>query len=101
MSFHVGQNVICVDADDTNSHGAPELTKGATYIVRWCGDHFDEISVRLVGVGRPHLLARWSDFPFRASRFRPLIERKTDISIFNKIARDESERSPARIGEDA
>ncbi|MCK1717207.1 hypothetical protein [Bradyrhizobium sp. 141] len=36
----------------------------------------------------------WPDYPFAAYRFRPAVERKTDISVFTEILRKASK--PAR-----
>lgn len=95
MAFHVGQKVVCVDVSaplagktirgslvNANLNG---LTLGATYTVRgfgisWtdgsAGIYLDEI-VRIAHEG--------AEITFAARRFRPVIERKTDISIFTAM----------------
>lgn len=102
MSFHVGQKVVCVDADQTRWDGIVELIKGQVYTIRWIGTYVvpewgdgwdtDEVCVKLAEVPRRHDGAlphdrRADDMPFRVARFRPVIERKrkTDIAIFNRL----------------
>jgi hypothetical protein len=34
------------------------------------------------------LLPYWVEMPFWAARFRPVVERKTSIAIFEKMLRD-------------
>jgi len=76
MTFQVGQKIVCVDASLPANpwHRANPLVKDRIYVVRDslrcnCG------CVDIDGSGRG-----WQPF-----RFRPLIERKTDISIFTKM----------------
>ena len=94
MNFRVGQKVVCVDdaEDFPDVEGIDwrplEIKKGNIYVVRWCGPHTDnilgtEICVRLVGFVRPD--DDYDDLPFRASRFRPIVERETDISVFTRM----------------
>jgi hypothetical protein len=110
MAFKIGERVVCVDADDTNEWGFVELSAGQVYQIRWVGrfdwtgyplvpPHArDVICVRLVGVNRND----GDDPPFRASRFRPLIERKTStgFEILDEIRKresvDETTRAPVR-----
>jgi hypothetical protein len=91
MTFRVGQKVVCVDDAGTDETGRIELVRGTIYTVRWQGFHWSDYypeplyCVRLEEVWRKD---EWvgddnEDCPFRASRFRPLIE--TDISIFTAM----------------
>lgn len=93
-TFYTGQKVVCID--DSNVPGewgasvSEELHKGKIYTVRWIGmwtsyvDPVPILGVRLeelyrdIGDGR-------GDVPFYAWRFRPLLEKKTDISIFRSL----------------
>lgn len=85
MSFHVGQKVVCVDA--TSRHWSRRwISEGVVYVVaglRFDGSHeFKDhlgstYALDLEGVGKPN--------GFGASRFRPLVERKTDISVFTAM----------------
>ena len=92
--FRVGQKVVCVDDQGTDPHGVLELHKGNIYTIRWIGMYKhpfepNQLCVRLyeinqrgtVGRSQP-VPDRHKDIPFRATRFRPLEERKTDISVF-------------------
>jgi len=87
MAFYVGQKVVCVDAH-------PDfLLKGVIYTISRVGllTH-GETGVNLAEVDTsacPH------DVGFRATRFRPLVERKTDISIFTDMLRTADEQVPA------
>lgn len=82
--FRTGQKVVCVDAD-----GAP-LELNAVYTinkvwgptpVKWRGKLFESgYSVRLYEA-KP-AKGFWG---FATERFRPLDDRKTDISIFTKM----------------
>lgn len=90
-----GQKVVCVNDDfgkgwEDWHHGLP--VKGYVYTVRdvlpaW---HFSNDAlcpaIRLVEILHP--IQSWFDYPgvdevvFPARRFRPVVERKTDISVF-------------------
>lgn len=114
MTFHVGQKVVCVDTADRLSNithhadGTPYqpidfwLTKGAIYTVRWCGIMADHdlyppyLGVLLVEINRED--DRWLDSPFVASRFRPIVEKKTDISIFTAML-NPNERVAPLVGD--
>lgn len=94
MTFRIGQKVVCVDA---SVHGPDSirLCKGAIYTVGDIDparDRFDEIGLIVCEIEMKRHNG-WSA-SFRASRFRPVVERKTDISIFTEILRKASK--PAR-----
>lgn len=105
MAFRVGQKVVCVNADALLSGYGPhhdEITVGEVYTIRWAGPSphprtYGKPAIRLVGVvrgddpGNPD----WNDMPWMAIRFRPVVERKTDISVFTKMLTD------TKIGADA
>ncbi|MES2030886.1 MAG: CAP-Gly domain protein [Pseudomonadota bacterium] len=79
MAFRVGQKVACVDASGTNFQNIPELTKGEIYTIRWIGDG-------LVKLVEPLLRnEHGSDEPLYARRFRPVVKRKTDISVLQAL----------------
>lgn len=79
MSFHVGQQVVCVNAAETNSWNLRELVEGGIYTIRWT----DGPDVRLV---EQTFRTRFGlDSPFDAARFRPLVERKTSIAVFTEM----------------
>lgn len=76
MAFYVGQEVVCVDDSLPNNprHRANMVVKNRIYIVRAIGgetkDFFD-----IDGSGR-----MWE-----CERFRPIVRKKTDISVFTEI----------------
>jgi hypothetical protein len=79
MTFRVGQKVVCVDDSPPTIGRALLVKKGAIYTVadsfEWLGQEgllFDEIDPK-DGVG------------WHAWRFRPVVERKTDISFAHEI----------------
>lgn len=105
-TYHVHQKVVCID--DTNlgtDTGKGVITAGEEYVIRWLGpfNHWQEdqevLCVRLVGVTRPELnspgFEDHDDMPFKASRFRPLTEKKTDISVFTAMLTDVKQMEPA------
>lgn len=98
MTFRVGQKVVCIDDSSTDPAIRASLQrdgmvwpiKGTIYTVRWIGCwHFRDQyhpAVRLIEIVNP--IIAWSDgtadeLAFISSRFRPLIERRsqTDISF--------------------
>ena len=81
MTFRAGQKVICIDAD-----GAYMLTLNGVYTVnkvsysrlqRWRGVVSDGQALWLYEA-KPEV----GYIGFAAERFRPLVDRPTDISIF-------------------
>lgn len=111
MTFHVGQKVVCVDdnfpnnAMPTMAVRRPNLPRaGAIYTVRRVFiETFErgrkrELALHLYEIVNPE--ASWkgedgvSEIGFVATRFRPLIERKTEtgMSILRKIADDASKK---------
>jgi hypothetical protein len=76
MTFRVGQKVVCVDAGVGAIDASPYLTQGGVYTVSIV--RVDSLGVLVLGLsGVAH---QW-----RSSRFRPAVERKTDISIFTAM----------------
>lgn len=102
--FHVGQKVVSVDADRTLYCGGSELIKGAVYTVagpgRACPSTVAISQRRWADAGLIHLAevvrgpcpACGGRAPFSAMRFRPITERKTDISELKKLC----EPTPAK-----
>jgi hypothetical protein len=102
MTFHIGQKVVCVDASLVR--GAPyapgsEVVEGAVYTIRNIGiTNVGDPGVRLMEIKlncRPgHIGVRtrkpFADACYRADRFRPIVERKTDISFAREILRKTS-----------
>jgi len=98
MTFHVGQKVVCVEDGPHCYFGPQEIeypTKGGIYTIRAIrsSNYKRDMQCLLVeivnpefdtvndGRGEPH---------FRHTRFRPIVERKTNISIFTKLLQPNS-----------
>lgn len=92
MAFHVGQRVVCVN-DSHNAGKVPGdvylesrllIAKGQVYTIKsianyaWCKGGICLELLEVPGRGR-------GDFGYAAIRFRPVVERKTDISIFQAM----------------
>lgn len=77
MTFHVGQPVRCVDDSEWEKVGT--IKKGATYTVKSVAVLHNTISLHLNEV------VSVCGVPYYGWRFRPLIERKTDISCFTAL----------------
>ncbi len=92
MAFYVGQKVVCVDDEPGGYPGnAPNLAglkSGAIYTVRALRehDHSGNMGLLLCEIIRPILSDDCGrEQPFYIRRFRPAVERKTDISIFTAM----------------
>ena len=94
MTFHVGQKVVCVDVDTVSPAGGrgwlpsekPKLNAVYTVIgVRMllC----NRVVLDLAEIKRdPESMRQWGgDAGYGAWRFRPIVSRKTDISIFTAM----------------
>ena len=86
MAFHVGQKVVCVDDSVGQLTRQRELVKGSIYTVRslppWSnGLYLQEIVLPKADFGA------WEghEISFFSTRFRPIVERKTDISALTAI----------------
>lgn len=92
--LRVGQKIVCIDAD-----GAPMLELGAVYTIkaidpcqerRWRGKIYMTASIHL-----------WETKPepqfwgFNPVRFRPAVDRPTDISIFKKMLKSYKSKADA------
>jgi len=105
--FYVGQKVERVRSLDSQAArsiaegrkaGAVYPVAGVVYTIRaiWFGDFGKEL-LHLVEIDNSHLTtAGWLAEPGFASRnFRPVVERKTDISIFKAMLNPSNERVSA------
>lgn len=81
MAFHVGQKVVCVDAEwafyGDSCLNDRDPIKGAVYTVAEVRHFEDGAYLGLHELGDEVL--------FEHGGFRPVIERKTDISIFTRM----------------
>jgi hypothetical protein len=97
MAFRVGQKVVCVKGPRRHRNvNQPKV--GEIYTIRLIypssltgepGFLLEEIVNGLHPNGR--------EYGFYADRFRPVVERKTDISIFKAMLTDK--RQPVSLGE--
>ena len=106
MAFYRGQKVVCID--DVAKTEWPRngvLVKGRAYIGREVGINvIGEPGLRLYGLeltSEPGTIGFYSLKPFRdnfyrADRFRPIVSRKTDISVFTKLLDDVKQTERAR-----
>lgn len=92
MSFHLGQKIVCVNDAWVHPrvHELPHLPrKGAIYHVRSVEPSrcpgLDCQFLRLAELINPVMTGRDREPSFAGDHFRPVIERKTDISIFTKL----------------
>ncbi len=89
--FQIGQKVVCVDVSIKKRGRIPvtqHIKKNGIYTIRAVGRdtvyfESEEQMVWLQEVRRSNYTHE--DAPFHAARFRPLVEKKTDISIFKKM----------------
>lgn len=95
MAFHVGQKVACIKRGSWSYR----IDGRATMFGEICPNCGDILTIREMIVSDDTLFLRFkeiqnplceyrnglSECKFAASRFRPVIERKTDISIFTKM----------------
>jgi hypothetical protein len=106
MTFRVGQKVVCVETWHLNGTGYGDEVgpvRGRIYTIRDIGFGLNpayphSLQVRLAEITIP--LRPYRGFPlqepgFSVSRFRPIVERKTDISIFTAML------NPSKQGVDA
>jgi hypothetical protein len=87
-TFHVGQQVVCIDAKPDRLIGAKPLTRGKVYTIRaieqgpgwrhpgW-GIHLEGIWIFYPDEG-----VEWA---FHPRRFRPVVQRPTNIEIFKQM----------------
>lgn len=99
--FHVGQKVACIEDTVRPEFGrwahlpigvkSDKITKGQTYVIREidcrAADLHGTITVRLVGIFNLSYFSTVGEWEpgFPACYFRPLIERKTNISALQAL----------------
>lgn len=76
--FRIGQKVVCVRND--NVEHWLELNK--VYTVEGVETYIGGVKLTEIG---PHVDAEEYHWYFINNRFRPLVERKTDISVFKAL----------------
>ena|SRR5882672_1886203 len=103
MNFHVGQKVVCVNDDCIEAGVLGPLKKGRIYTIRETGLRAwtdGAPCVRLTEIIRGPLCCEGGeeecDTPYWASRFRPIVRRKTDISVFTAMLKPAKETIKAQ-----
>lgn len=104
MTFRVGQKVVCVDDRNFTVDRHPQCKKflpnrpvrGGVYTIRG----FDPDVPSAIYVCEIHNPSRqwvngYGEGSFNIWRFRPAVERKTDISTFHEILRSASQKVDA------
>lgn len=98
--FYVGQKVVCVEDRPHMFYkrGSPAmdgLRKDTVYTVRAVGidPHWKTPALWLVEIVRP-IRGSKTEIGYDPRRFRPVVERKTDISIFKEILNNPRIRIP-------
>lgn len=76
MTFRVGQKVVCIDDSPSWLGDLSALERNKVYTVAAVFEH--GITVGEIETPSPYL---W----FSLTRFRPIVEPKTDISIFTQM----------------
>lgn len=103
--FRIGQKVVCVAhfPRERRMAWATYAEKNQVYTVRGYVIRTDGVECLLLNeIHNPPRPSRIGivEFGFRANYFRPIVERKTDISVFVEILRRESvpdECAPAAV----
>lgn len=108
--FAVGMRCVCVNDGPISDPGKSTdffqkrygLRKGGIYIIRWVGPYrFDtgtEIGIKLDGILRRMNADKVpSDWPFGASRFRPLEEKSAAMELLRSIAANPGKPIPDNI----
>lgn len=84
MTFHVGQKVECIKAVHPEWDEPPFLTVGGVYTIENVYEPVEgQCALELVELPQP---GNALVFPgFRAEHFRPIVERKTSIEVFERM----------------
>jgi len=90
VHFHAGQRVLCVDASPNQRYGIrlPMLRRGGIYVIRAIDQRPDwqapgwGVHVEGMSIVHPDAGCEWAMKP---GRFRPVVERPTNIEIFRKL----------------
>lgn len=104
--FHIGQKVVCIGlpwpdhAWIAASFGTQFPEPGKIYTIRWVGvsERDGNAYVRLGEIINPIIVVPpWEqgEARFGARRFRPLVTRKTDISVFTALLNTSKQGVPA------
>lgn len=96
MTFRVGQKVVYIGCKRSIWHAVQryfhpyeEPVKGRVYTVSNAYTNGDDLLIEILEFPSP--ADGYWDAGFLAIAFRPIVERKTDISIFTKMLKQRSE----------
>lgn len=89
--FRVGQKVVCVDASRCYRKIETDLVKGAIYEIEAVETFGGDFGLVVTGAR-----SWWPSGAYNAVRFRPIVEHKTDISIFTKMLTPKTRRVQER-----
>ncbi len=95
MTFRVGQKVVFIE--DYTAIGARYSVhvpqSGQVYTIREFEDRGERPALRLIevvnGPRRHRQVSEWVEPAFAVDHFRPIVERKTDISVFTAMLTEE------------
>jgi hypothetical protein len=86
MTFRVGQKVVCVDASVGKNIAIKLLVVGHVYTIKRISHGYSDGGYGLHMAELPELYsALGQTIGWAFDRFRPIVERKTDISIFTAM----------------
>lgn len=86
MTFRVGQKVVCIKRGNwTGIHVGPKF--GDVLVIRGFDTH-PQKGLLFEGICSGEYYIGSEERGYDQSRFRPIVERKTDISIFTKMLTD-------------
>lgn len=98
MTFHVGQKIVCVDDGPSKWSGmcGKSVKRGRIYTVLRMMDYHDGAGERLYLI---EAAPSGCHDGFNPDRFRPIVEKKTDISLFTAMLK-EKQREHSLCGND-
>ena len=89
MTFRVGMKVVCVREPINPIKEVVKIRVGAVYTVRELYLSFigSRPGIRLAEITNPLHPITGTEYGYFAARFRPIVERKTDIGFAHEILR--------------
>lgn len=96
-NFHIGQKVVCIRGADrssvTRDGWAPKT--GGIYTIRGIYDGPIRVDLNFEEYVHHEFHDDGAEIGWNSERFRPIVERKTDISIFKAMLTPSKQRVPA------
>lgn len=92
-NFTVGQKVVCLSGENHPVLWTPKT--GAIYTIRSVFVWNEKAYIRLQEHSSDRCDGPWGEGGWDATRFRPVVERKTDISVFKAMLNPSKEQVPA------